>query len=413
MMSGLFAFLLGLALPWAALAEDAILVVTKIDGTQLSGEPIAWNTTELTLRTENESVSIASPQLLRVEWQLAHSNKLADVSILELVDGTRLPHQSYAVQNSEATIVTPLAEQPLTLSTDRIAFVQLTIDSPGREKIAQELDGDVLVIRKKKTGLFDNLSGILGDVSPEQVKFTWEGEAIPVKRSKVAALAYFHARSPTVKEPICWLNLHGGGRLPVVDISYLEQEVQVRTSGGLALSFAVNLLRDADYSQGKLAYLSDLQPIEQHWRPRIGLPTSAELILRHGLPRRDQSFAGSAIMLRWPPAKMASVDGELKTFDKGLAMRSQTEIRYRVPKEMRRFITLAGIDPETAHQGNVTLEIFADRRSIWQGEIDGGSAPTAIDVALGDARELRIVVDYGKNLDFGDRLHLAEARLSR
>jgi len=413
MVRGLFAFGLVLAQPLLTMAKERAVSVTKIDGTQISGELIAWNVLELTVQTENESVTIASPHLLRVRWQHEGPREASEELLLELVDGTWLSHHSYAVQRGEATIVTPLAEQPMTLSTDRVAFVQLATDFPGRERVSQDLDGDLLVVRKKKAGAFDHLSGILGDVSPEQVKFTWEGEAIPVKRSKVAALAYFHAQLPTVKKPVCWLNLRDGVRLPVVDISYQQQEVRVRTSGGLALSFALELLQDADYSQGKLVYLSDLQPIEQNWTPRIGLPTSATLILRHGLPRRDQSFTGSAIALRWPPAKSASIDGALKTYDKGLAIRSRTEIRYRVPKGMRRFVTLAGIDPETANQGNVTLEIFADRRSIWQGEIEGSSAPTAIDVALDDARELRIVVDYGKNLDFGDRLHLAEARLSQ
>ncbi len=117
--------------------------------------------------------------------------------------------------------------------------------------------------------------------------------------------------------------------------------------------------------------------------------------------------------LRWPSAKAASVEEQTKTFSKGLALRSRTEIRYRLPQGMQRFIALAGIDPETANQGNVTLEIFAGRRSVWQGEIAGSTAPTEIDVSLGNARELRLVVDYGKNLDYGDRLHLIEARLSQ
>ena len=60
-----------------------------------------------------------------------------------------------------------------------------------------------------------------------------------------------------------------------------------------------------------------------------------------------------------------------------------------------------------------TSKFSADNHSLWQGEIDGEAAPTEIDVALGNARELRIVVSYGKNLDFGDRLHLIEARLSK
>jgi len=401
--------LLGLAfaLPRTVAAE---VLITKIDGTQLSGELTAWNAKNLSLLTKDQTVTIASSQLLHAQWP---ASKNAQGALVELTDGTRLPHQGYEVEQGRATIDTSLAEQSLTLSTDRITVVQLSTDMDGWQRGEQELDGDLLVVRKKKTDKFDHLTGILGDISSKQVEFTWDGEAIRVKRSKVAALVYFHTRKPDKKTPVFWLNLRDGGRLPVAAISFEGQNVQVRTTGGIALSFALKLLRDADYSQGKLAYLSDLQPIEQRWTPLIGLPTSAELIRQHGLPRRNQSFSGSAISLRWPPTKKASVEGEIKTYAHGLALRSRSEIRYRLPKGMRRFVAFAGIDPETASEGNVMLEIFADRRSIWQGEIDGSSAPRAIDVTLGDARELRIVVDYGKNLDFGDRLHLAEARLSR
>ena len=409
----LFAFALALVLSLPVQAGESALLVTKIDGTQVRGELTAWTTEKLSLQADGKTITVAAPQLLRVEWQHESPRRSSDTNYLELADGTRLPHEGFEVVQGQATIATSIVEQPLLLSTDRIAFVQLSADAPGRDGIAVDQEGDLLVIRKKKTGKFDTLTGILGDVSLKQVEFNWDGEAIPVKRSKVVAIAYFHAQIPKVKEPICWLNLRSGGTLPVASLSLADKKVDVITVSGLEFSLSLNSLQDADYSQGKLAYLSDLRPIEERWTPRIGLPKSAELIRQHGLPRRDQSYSGSALSLRWPSAKRASLGGELKTYGKGLAMRSRTKCRYRLPKGMRRFVAIAGIDPETASQGNVTLEIFADRRSVWQGEIDGSAAPTAIDVTLGDARELRIVVDYGENLDFGDRLHLIEARLSK
>ena len=80
---------------------------------------------------------------------------------------------------------------------------------------------------------------------------------------------------------------------------------------------------------------------------------------------------------------------------------------------MIRFAALAGIDPATASQGKVTLEISADGNLLWQGEIDGGSAPVEINVPLQNARRLRLFVDYGTNLDYGDRLHLVDARMTK
>ena len=101
----------------------------------------------------------------------------------------------------------------------------------------------------------------------------------------------------------------------------------------------------------------------------------------------------------------------MKSYRKGVALRSYTELIYRVPKEMRVFAALAGIHPEARTQGHVTLEIFADRSLIWQGVIAGDEPPLPIEALIENARRLRIVVGYGENLDYGDQLHLVEARM--
>jgi len=78
---------------------------------------------------------------------------------------------------------------------------------------------------------------------------------------------------------------------------------------------------------------------------------------------------------------------------------------------MKRLVAIAGIDPATLAEGDVTLEIFVDEQQVWQGHINGQQAPVEIDVPLDGGKQLRIVVDYGENLDLGDRLHLVQARL--
>ena len=65
------------------------------------------------------------------------------------------------------------------------------------------------------------------------------------------------------------------------------------------------------------------------------------------------------------------------------------------------------------HEGEQFL-IYARRfLAEWEGAIDGREPPVEIDVELGSARRLQLVVDYGKNLDYGDRLHLVEARFTK
>jgi hypothetical protein len=103
----------------------------------------------------------------------------------------------------------------------------------------------------------------------------------------------------------------------------------------------------------------------------------------------------------------------VRTYPRGIAVRSRSELVYRIPEGMSRFLLTAGIDPATAAQGHVTLEIRGDDQVLWEGTIDGREPPVEIDVELGAARRLQLVVDYGENLDYGDRLHLIEARFTK
>ncbi len=411
----------------ALVAAEMQVNVTTIDGEQLTGNLAAWNTQGLTIEIAGEPTEIAAERLLAVRQSRSTSSEVASsaaiTSRLQLVDGTILPLTDFTVADHQATVATSLVEQPLTITTAEIRLLEF---APFEQRVAElwsdlaekQLDGDVLIVHKKKRTTLDYLTGLLGDVSSEQVVFNFEGDEIPVKRSKVAALGYFHARQPELSTPICWLKTRDGALLPLVSLTLENETLELITTGGLNLRLPLASSLEVDYSMGKVTYLSDLQPIRQEWTPRIEFPASAKLINQHGAPRSDQSFSGSTLTLRWPvvaedSSRSTRAKSETKMYPKGLALRSRTVLQYRLPQQMQRFIAIAGIDPATADQGNVQLSISADDQVVWQGEIDGSATPVEIECEIGEARKLQIEVDYGSNLDFGDRLHLVEARVSK
>jgi len=418
------ALAVALLLAFSAPVAKGQVSVTTVDGTQVDGELLAWDAEGVTISSEEGAPTTWSvDQLLAIRWPQHEADTNADPASIELMDGTLLPIITYEVSDSQAEVGTPLSEGKLQVSTTDIRRVQFTplveqLTTLWEELHEKQLAADLLIIHKKKGTVLDYLTGLLGNITSEQVTFNWEGDEIPVKWSKVAALAYYHANGPDLAPAVCWLQTKNGGRLPIATAVFEEGMLRVTTVGGLDFRLPQDSLIAADFSQGKLSYLSDLEPIKQTWTPRIALPAAVELIQGYGQPRRDQSFTGSALTLTWPKVTDAATSksvnsNEIRTYRKGLAIRSRTEIVYRLPKNMQRFVAIAGIDPNTASQGNVTLEIFADDRVVWQGEIAGKRQPTEIDVQLEGARQLRIFVDYGANLDFGDRLHLVDARVTK
>ncbi len=406
---------------WAteARSEDLLSVaVTTVDGPTIQGILIDWSTESVTLRDTNQQLEFAATELLSIHHQSPTHEVASSDILVQLIDGTRFPAMSFEVANHLATIETQLSAIPLSIPTEHIAFVILSNAEEPAQSLLSKLDketstSDVLVISKKESSELNLLNGVINDVSVSDVNFTWEGEAIPVKRSKVVALSYFHSRPVELNEPVCWLHLGSGIQIPVAKI--------LRDGSGLALTTTLELhfnvpltsIQTADYSVGKLTYLSDLEPFRQKWTPLIELPTSDERVKLLGMPRRDTSFDGSPLTLSWQKEE-GKEDEEgiiLKSYAKGLALRSRTNLEYRLPRGMRRFVATAGIDPETLAQGNVLLSIAADGEALFETVIDGSQPPVAIDVEISGKQKLQILVDYGSNLDLGDRLHLVEARL--
>ena len=156
-----------------------------------------------------------------------------------------------------------------------------------------------------------------------------------------------------------------------------------------------------------------MEPAIERWTPLVQTPEGADLIKDYGLPRRRQSFLGSALTLRFPSGSDVGNASELRTFSRVLAIRSRTEVEYRLDPGWSRFRAVAGIDPACSAQGNAILEVYADDRIVWREIIDGDGSPNDVDVDISGARRLRILVDYGRNLDFGDRVHLVDAKVTK
>ena len=90
---------------------------------------------------------------------------------------------------------------------------------------------------------------------------------------------------------------------------------------------------------------------------------------------------------------------------------ADTEVVFRLPAGYSRMLAAAGIDPNDAASGNVLVSVFGDEELLAEHDIDGSDAPVPLDLDVAGVKRLRIVVDYGANLDTGDWLNLCNARI--
>jgi hypothetical protein len=403
----LFAFALAIVAAVSAKVQAIDMVVTTIDGEQVAGELNLWQPVVIVIKQPDNMRTLDVKNVLEVRPVEKPKSAEPPASQVQLADGSHFPITELSVANRFAEIMTPLSAEPVKVPAGQLSYVTFEKSAP---EMPAETMSDFLIVKKKDSEETETLFGVIYGVTAEQVEFNWDGDPIPVKRTKLAGLGFYQAESNGSVEPICWLSLTSGARLAARAVDRDGENLTITLGDDLKLSVPLSEVVSADYSVDKLSYLSEMTPLAKKWTPLVSLPAAAETIRNFGEPRQNMSFTGSPLSLRWP-AGDAGTGERVETYDKGLAIRSRTELEYRIPKAMRRFVALAGIDPETASQGHVAVTIEVDGEGEFDETVAGDQPPREIDIDVTGKQRLRIFVDYGENLDLGDRLHLVEARL--
>jgi hypothetical protein len=123
--------------------------------------------------------------------------------------------------------------------------------------------------------------------------------------------------------------------------------------------------------------------------------------------------------LPWPTVRDGNADGRDmrlggSVFDKGLGMHSECRLTYDVSAGYHRFQALLGLDDVAGRAGSVRVKVLVDGRPADLGldrelTIRDGAVP--VEVPLQGAKELTLVVEFGRRSDVGDHVNWAEALL--
>jgi len=398
-----------------AVAQLPDVQVSTLSGDQYQGSLEAFSDKSVVVKSEGRSVSIPIGELLVLRTTVQPTAPSADSQIeVRLVDMTRLRVKSFITSGSTASLAAMATlDHPrlgsLRIPTSNIASVRLAaldpkVETEWSQLLDRSLKKDVIAVRKGD--VLDHLDGVIGPLSDSKMQFQMDGENIEVKREKVFGLI-FSKREFTVKKSIAQLDLVSGDRLSLKQIAWDGQKWHARLVIGLEMDIGPDLFQTLDYSLGKVTYLSDLEPRSVKYTPYFDLPSSF-LVNEY---RRDKNFDGNRISL-----------GE-KAYAKGLAIHSQTQLKYRLGGDYRRFQAIMGIGDEVPI-GDVNVVLKGDNKVLFKGSAkasetgDKGAsrraAPQLLDIDVSGVVELEILVDFGSdNRDIGDRLYMANARSIR
>ncbi len=381
--------------------------VQTLDGRAVVGSLVELNSRQLTVETPEGRVSLTTGELLQVVFK---SSSVAldqpppvsprQTVWVELLDGSSLIGMEFAVDGKTARV--KLRDgSTFEVPTAVLATVRLKEQS---EQVAQEWSRivgmrhttDVLIVGSGET--IDYHKGVLRDVSPSTVQFELDGDLLPVKRLKVHGLLYYHPPDDSPPEPICEITDVGGSRWSVQTLE-LGDELTWTTPGGLKRTQPLPMVRQIDFSRGKIVFLSDLNPESLTYTPYFGTGKGLPLLAKFFALREDKNLQSGPLQL-----------GK-KKYSKGLALHSRTKVVYRLPGRFSRLQATVGIDDGVRPRGNVRLVIYGDDRVLLETTVTGADPPKPIDLDLNGVRRIAILADFGKEMDVADHLDLCEARI--
>lgn len=172
------------------------------------------------------------------------------------------------------------------------------------------------------------------------------------------------------------------------------------------ISVAVGCVASLHFKNGRVVYLSDLEPEATVERPFFETSDRVSPV-GHLFPyRRDAAVTGGRL----------SVEGT--EYRKGLGVHAYSELRWTLDGEFERFQAVAGIDdsaaPTELAQPSVAFSVLVDGKKVWEsGIVLWNSAAAPVNLPVKGARQLTLIVDFAGDGDCLDRADWAGARLIR
>jgi hypothetical protein len=394
-------------MPGILLMLLAVAAQPDVEAHTLAGEVVAGRLAEIRseqvhLQTDQGPVSIAFDRLAAISPRQTRSTAAAEPPVrVELVDGSAIAATEFTTEGEKANVSLP-DSTTMELRLDTVAAVRFQAETPEIAEHWSRLRStapatDLLVTRKAEA--IDYHRGVVGDVDADVVRFQADGESLPVKRSKLQGVIYYRTAVAEAPHSVCRITGADGSSWPAASVSLDGSDLSWKTPSGLEIRRPMDAIARIDFSQGKVVYLSDLEPESAEWTPYLGTGRPLDSLVSFFGPRNDRSLLSGPLLL----------DG--KSYQKGLALHSRTVVTYRLPDGVEHFRAIAGIDDRVRPRGSVRLIVRGDDRVLFDEMVDGAQTAVPVHVDVGDARRLTIVVDFADDTDIADHLDLAEARV--
>lgn len=382
--------------------------LSTLTGKKYKGELTNVDGQVLTFRTDAGAVGVAVKEVYAVDFgnKVEAPAKGEKFDEIELTDGSVLRITAFKIRKRavEPTLLPAgkdAAAPKVTLDMGALFSVLRGADEAKnrdewKKVMAVRGKRDQFVVRRGEG--FEPLAGtvIEGEEDGDAIVFEREtGERTSYKLSRVTGGLIFNqpprgAIAPTVCKVIDVF----GNTLTVQAVELAGKGLKVTTVAGAVVEYPTLAgLVKLDFSQGNIAYLSDMEAAVSAPDPVPGEP--------HFTYLRDKTNENAPLKL----------DGQ--TYAKGLWVFPDTTLTYKLGGDYREFKALVGVDETVpVASSSVKLTIEADGKSLFAEVVSRKDKVRTLNLDVKGVKQLKISVER-EALFLGNQVNLAEARLQK
>lgn len=367
-------------------ADTSDTRIERTDGSVTRGTLLAIDAETVTVTTTDGKASLPLSDVRRVILDQTKKAAAAPTVEVSLVDGGEISGAD-AVQKEGVVVVTS-TDGDTRIPAERVKRIAWMTagerEPPWLSGLPPEPGSDLLVVHRE--GRHQFVECAVTALGPDTVTAVLDGEAIPVKRSKVAGIVWLREKTPPAGGIVVVVK---GGRLQANAVRWSPEGFVVDDG----IRMPASSLRSIDFAAGRTVPLASIEPERIDVEPFFGALQEVSGLASFFAPRTIT-----------PPGDGPAV----------LLVRPRTVLTYRVPVDSRRFHARIERDVPVTATAQVDIVLKVDDTQAVQRRIDASTAekPVAIDADVSGARRITLTIDFVKG-DIGCGLRIAGAAFEK
>jgi hypothetical protein len=160
--------------------------------------------------------------------------------------------------------------------------------------------------------------------------------------------------------------------------------------GGGQVEFPWTAALSVDVRSARVAYLSDLKPVEVEESTLLTLPRPWQ---------RDKGVMARPLTL-----------GQ-QVYAKGIGVHARSSLTFASDRKYDVLAAVIGIDAQGGGKGDCVFSVLGDGQSIFTQRVKGNDPPQAVKLDISQYAQITLLVEPGEGLDLGDHANWCDVRM--